>query len=101
MKYQRTERFISDYQRLSPSERELFRRAVREMNKAYEQGQTWPPSGPASLRIRQLRGAPGVWEMTWSFTGPPGRATFEVMRVDGEPAIKWRRLGGHEIFGEP
>lgn len=100
MKYQRTERFVSDYKRLSPSQRELFRRAVREINETYERGQTWPPSWPASLRIRQLRGAPGVWEVTWSFARPTGRATFEITRIDSEPAIKWRRIGGHEIFGE-
>jgi hypothetical protein len=39
--------------------------------------------------------------MTWSFAGPDGRATFEFITIDGEPAIRWRRIGGHEIFAEP
>jgi len=39
--------------------------------------------------------------MTWSFSGPDGRATFEWIEIDGEPAIFWRRVGGHEILGEP
>jgi hypothetical protein len=39
--------------------------------------------------------------MTWSFAGPDGRATFEWIRIDGQPGIRWRRIGGHAIFGEP
>ena len=36
--------------------------------------------------------------MTWSFAGPDGRATFEWILIDGELAIRWRRIGGHEVF---
>ncbi len=39
--------------------------------------------------------------MTWSFAGPDGRATFEWVTVHGEPAVRWRRVGGHAIFGNP
>jgi hypothetical protein len=39
--------------------------------------------------------------MTWSFSGPDGRATFEYVEVDGEPAIRWRRIGGHDVFRAP
>ncbi|MFO7531790.1 MAG: hypothetical protein R6W93_04960 [Candidatus Limnocylindrales bacterium] len=48
-----------------------------------------------------MQGTTGVWEMTWSFAGPDGRATFEWIEIDGERAIRWRRIGGHEIFGRP
>jgi len=37
--------------------------------------------------------------MTWQW--PNGRATFEWVEIGGELAIKWHRVGGHEIFGEP
>jgi hypothetical protein len=30
-----------------------------------------------------------------------GRATFEWIEIDGEPAIHWRRIGGHGIFDSP
>jgi hypothetical protein len=53
------------------------------------------------LRVRDVEGAPGVIEMTWSFAGPDGRATFEWVVRDGEPRIRWRRIGGHAIFGRP
>jgi len=42
--------------------------------------------------------APGIFEMTWSFSGPDGRATFEWVEIDGQLAVRWRRIGGHEIF---
>jgi hypothetical protein len=46
-----------------------------------------------------------VWEMTWSFSGPDGRATWEWVNVDGEegaqPAVRWRRIGDHRIFKAP
>jgi hypothetical protein len=51
--------------------------------------------------VKRVQATTGVWEMTWSFTGPDGRATFEWVEVGGEPAIQWRRIGGHEIFGRP
>ncbi|MDQ2788377.1 MAG: hypothetical protein M3Y73_01200 [Actinomycetota bacterium] len=44
--------------------------------------------------------APRIWEMT-RFTGPDGRATFEWVKIDGTTGIRWRRIGTHEIFGEP
>ena len=59
------------------------------------------PKWPSSLRIKDVEDAPGVWEATWSFSGPAGRATFEYIEVEGKLAIRWRRIGGHEIFGTP
>ena len=102
MKYQRSESFLADYQRLTPEERALFRAAVRQINEAYERrGADGLPRWPAALRIKPVRGAPGIWEMTWSFAGPDGRATFEFVTIDGEPAIRWRRIGTHRIFQNP
>lgn len=79
--------------------------AVRKINAAYEQhlaaGSTDRPKWPASLRIKGVQAAPGVWEVTWSFSGPDGRATFEYVDADGELAIRWRRIGGHDILRSP
>lgn len=44
---------------------------------------------------------PGLWEMTWSFSGPDGRATFEFITLDGEPHVRWRRIGTHAIYTSP
>jgi hypothetical protein len=56
---------------------------------------------PASLRVKSVQGAPGVLEVTWSFSGPDGRATFEFVTIDGEQGIRWRRVGDHSIFKTP
>lgn len=103
MKYTRAARFIADLRRLSPAERKVFRQVVVEQfvpaaeRIAAEPGTPWPKG----LRVKRVQGAPGVWEMTWSFAGPDGRATFEWIAIDGEPAIRWRRVGAHAIFSEP
>jgi hypothetical protein len=59
------------------------------------------PRWPKNLRVKDVEGAPGVWEMTWSFSGPDGRATFEYVEISGDLAIRWRRIGGHDIFDSP
>lgn len=56
---------------------------------------------PNSQRVRRVQGAPGVWEMTWSRNDPDGRATWEWVEIDGEPGIRWRRVGTHAIFSNP
>ena len=58
---------------------------------------TWPDA----LRVRDVEGAPGVFEITFNFSGPDLRATFEWMRIDGALAVRWRRIGGHAIFKDP
>jgi hypothetical protein len=90
-----------DYARLPAHERELFDAAVPPFNEACDRHAAGPAEPwPRSLRVRGVVGAPGIWEMTWSFAGPDGRATFEWIEIDGQPAIRWRRIGGHAIFGE-
>ncbi len=48
-----------------------------------------------------MQGNPGIYEMTWSFAGPDGRATFDYRSVNGETMLQWRRIGTHRIFDEP
>jgi hypothetical protein len=45
--------------------------------------------------------APGVFEMTWSYSGLDGRATFEWIQIDGNRAVRWRRIGRHGILTNP
>jgi hypothetical protein len=56
---------------------------------------------PRSLRVKAVHGAPGVLEMTWSFASPDGRATFELVTVEGELRCRWRRVGDHDVFKAP
>lgn len=103
MKYERTESFKADYRRLSESERTEFRRVVRdEFVPALDQHLAQPGTAwPVRLRVKGVSGATGIWEMTWSFTDPDGRATWEWTKIDGEPGIRWRRVGSHAVFIDP
>lgn len=102
MKYERTDSFKRDCRNLTDGEKEAFRDAVSRFNAALvvrteDPTQRWP----TPLRIKGVKGATGVWELTWSFTDPDGRATWEWAKVDDEPAIRWRRVGTHRIFDDP
>jgi len=100
--FERTERFKADWKRLTDTERSLFRTAVHRFHDAAVTHRHDPRTGwAAGLRVKPVQGAPGIWEMTWSFSGPDGRATFEWGDLAGEPAIRWRRIAGHEVFRQP
>lgn len=102
MKYETTPAFDADFKRLSDDEKKLFRKALTAFIQAADRLTANPASRwPKSLRVKDVESAVGVWEMTWSFSGPDGRATFEWITIDGERAIRWRRVGGHEVFKEP
>lgn len=95
--------FASDWTRLPEHERRLFEQVVRQQfHPACERFAKDPSTPwPRGLRVKRVQGSAGVWEMTWSFAGPDGRATFEWIEVEGELAIRWRRIGGHGIFDRP
>lgn len=103
MKFEQTARFRSDRAALPDQQFAEFRRVVvHQFIPAAIRHATQPETAwPKSLRVKGVQGAPGVWEMTWSFAGPDGRATFEWTTIDGERAIRWRRVGSHAIFSEP
>ena len=110
MRFQTTPAFDADWSRLSTDERRMFKQAVREFSDAcdrfvVDRRTAWP----SALRVKKVQGAAGVFEMTWSFSGPDGRATWEWVSVDVEengvtvrhPAVRWRRLGTHRILTNP
>jgi len=108
LRFERTDVFKADYRRLSNANKARFRSAAREFNQACDQFLVAndPSTWPAKLRVKSVANAPGVFEMTWSFNGPDGRATWEwrtVIDHKGEqhPAVLWRRLGDHKIFRSP
>jgi hypothetical protein len=107
MKWETTDSFKGDFKRLSAPEKKLFRDAVEKFNVACDH---WADSNgasgwPAALRVKPVEAAPGVFEMTWSFSGPDGRATWEwttiTTREEKSRAVRWRRVGGHEVFKKP
>ncbi len=102
MKFETTESFDADYRRLNDADAKLFREALKLFIPACDRyGLDASMKWPAALRVRDVERAPGVWEMTWSFSGPDGRATFEWISIDGSLALRWRRIGDHGIFKRP
>ncbi len=103
MKFETTPAFDGDYRRLKPEHQAAFRRVLREKfipacdGRVANPGAAWPNS----LRVKVVRAAPGILEMTWSFASHDGRATFELITVDDEIRCRWRRVGDHDVFKQP
>jgi hypothetical protein len=70
--------FDNDYRQLKREHTNAFQHLVREkFAPACEAYAEDPPAAwPAALRVKSVRSAPGILEMTWSFASPDGRATF-------------------------
>lgn len=102
MRYVVLDSFKADYKRLSQSEQALLMKALPGFVTACDRYADDPSTAwPAALRVRDVENAPGIFEMTWSFSGPDGRATFEWVSIEGRLAVRWRRIGGHSIFRRP
>ena len=95
--YEAAEAFYRALERLAPEQQRRFRIAVRELVEALRQR---PPAFPARLRVKRVRGHPGIWELSFA---PDGRATFKYGDevAPGEPHVIWRRVGDHSILRSP
>lgn len=102
MKYVVTDSFKADSKRLSRGEQAAFKAALRVFAQACDRYAADPSAAwPASLRVKAVASAPGILEMTWSFSGPDGRATFEWVQIEDRLGLRWRRIGGHGILENP
>jgi hypothetical protein len=105
VRFERTESFKADYRRLTKEEQGIFRAAALEFSAACDRHVNSRTPFPGKFRAKDVKGAKGVLEMTWSFAGPDGRATWEwtTVIVGGAtyPAVLWRRVGSHRIFSNP
>ena len=103
MKHETTPASDADFTRLRPEHRTKFREVLRvkfipaSAEFAADPSAAWPKS----LRVKAVQGAPGIFEMTWSFASPDGRATFELVTADDELRCRWRRIGDHAVFKKP
>ena len=105
MRFERTESFKADFRRLTKEEQEMFRTASLEFSGACDRRGNSRAAFLAKFRAKDVEGAKGVLEMTWSFAGPDRRATWEwtTVTVDGvtRSTVMWRRVGSHRIFSNP
>ena len=103
MRFEQAARFDTDFKRLRREHRQRFLAVVPAFNAACDAfaaspaGFTWP----SGTRVSRMSSAPGIWEMTWSFASPDGRATFEFVQHDGVQHLRWRRIGDHSIYTSP
>lgn len=103
MRWQTTPQFDTDLRRLPGEHRTAFASRIPAFSQACDAylASKGSAAWPAHLRVKPLRSARGVWEMTWSLTGPDGRATFEFAEDAAGPLVRWRRIGLHDIFDRP
>lgn len=89
-------RFAADFDSLSPDQKAAFLASVAQFVQDMRKGR----GSRNGLRVKGVKGASGIFEMTWA---PDGRATFEYGESvsKGEPPIVWRRIGVHKILNQP
>ena len=88
--------FLHDWSRLTPEQQERFILSLRKIVHDLRTGSGFRPG----LRVKGVRGHPGVFEMTWA---DDGRATFAYGTSPhaGDVHIVWRRIGTHDILQNP
>jgi hypothetical protein len=89
-------RFRADFRRLSAEQQRAFLAAVAQFVEDFAASGQFRKG----LRVKGVKGAAGVFEMTWA---DDGRATFEYGQsvVKGQAHVVWRRIGTHDIFARP
>ncbi|MBA3653756.1 MAG: hypothetical protein H0W70_06125 [Actinobacteria bacterium] len=89
-------RFGADFDSLTPAQQVSFLAAVAEFVEDLRTGGRFRKG----LRVRGIKGAVGVFEMTWA---DDGRATFQYGKsmVEGEVHVVWRRVSPLGIFKQP
>ena len=92
----RAQRFDRDYAKLPADVKRRFHDVVRTSFVPDVDAGTFRPG----LRVKRVRGTRGVFEMTFA---PDGRATWEYgpPREPGVPHVRWRRIGSHDVLGDP
>lgn len=94
--YKALPRFTTDLDRLTPEQRRAFHRVV---TRAFVPDLRAGSGFRGGLRIKGVRCAPGVYELTWS---GGGRATWSYgSERRGTQHIVWRRVATHTIFNRP
>ena len=88
-------RFRSDFDALTAAQQASFLIAIALFVEDLRKGKF-----RKGLRVKGVKGARGIFEMTWAHDG---RATFQYGEAvtESEPHVIWRRVGTHQIFREP
>jgi hypothetical protein len=102
VKFRTSTAFDRDFKRLPRYRQDKIRALVPSFNAAAERaGAGVDRPWPKGLRVKPVKSAAGVWELTRGMNDPDGRARWEWAQVDGQPAVRWRRFGDHGVLGNP
>ena len=110
MRFETTPQWDRDWKGLKPEHQRQFREVLPDFVRACdayaaskdEVKRTAPPyRWAAALRVHPMKSAPGIWELTWSFASPDGRATFQFVSDEKGMLLRWRRIGDHSIYRTP
>jgi hypothetical protein len=103
VRFEVADTFRNDWKRIDRNARDLFSKLTKEQFSPACDVWVEDPSTkwPGSLRVKPLKGHAGLWEMTWSFSSPDGRATFQFVKREGILVVRWRRIGDHGIYDRP
>jgi hypothetical protein len=95
--FDRLAQFKRDYVKLTPSQRELFRAAVKKFVAPLS---TTPPGDVGQPLVRELREQPGFFEMRFA---KETRAiyTFGTAVRRGQPHVVWCRIGSDDALDKP
>jgi hypothetical protein len=98
VRYQTTASFDAGLAKLPREHRRMFTEAVRAhlvpalAAGAHRGTAPWP----IRLRIHKIA---EVYSLTWSFSGPDGRALFTIgPDREGEPLLTWLAVASHDIY---
>ncbi|MGH2610264.1 MAG: hypothetical protein ACRDHF_14375 [Tepidiformaceae bacterium] len=89
------ERFMRDWNALTPNQRARFHRVLVGFREDVGSG-----TFRRSLRVKGVQGRPGVFEMSWARNGR-AHWMYGPEVHPGLPHIIWLRIGTHEIFDRP
>lgn len=110
MRFETTPQWDRDWKALKPEHKRAFREVLPDFIRACDAyaaskagvKSTAPPCRwSAALRVHPMKSAAGIWELTWSFSSPDGRATFEFVSDQKGLLLRWRWIGDHSIYRKP
>ena len=95
--FERLAQFKRDYARLTPTQRQLFRSAVRKL---IEPLSTTPPTDPGEPLVRELKEHKGFFELRFAADARAIYTFGEAVRR-GQPHVIWCRIGSDDALEKP
>lgn len=93
-----SESFKRDFKKLKREHKKLFIELQSVFIVELEEYLLDKKSVSNKFRLKELRHTNNVWSMTWSFSRPAGRATFQLIAMKNELTLIWLRIGNHDIY---